>query len=192
MSGKTRGGHITVVSKTIWSVDHGGNLVDVPAKLLKLIEGQPFMKLAATNHASLRIVTGSFGGNLPHNATLANNTGLKHLKELRNVASGLVVIQPADILMDDDSDKDEELPAKQPVKRRKIGPVPATHCPIVSFELPNYGLIKAARASKVHEDLIISMEGDVLERAFDYIKDSATEIYLQMQQKRAYQSKLSN
>jgi hypothetical protein len=183
-------GHITVVSKTVWSINHGGWLVDVPAKLLKTIEGHPFLKLASTNYAVMRLLTGSNTGSLPHNASLANNSGLKDLKELRNVASGLVLTMaaPEANLLDDDSDKEEEEPpAKQPQKRRKTGPAQSSHCPIVSFELPDYGLIKCARAKKVHEDLVISMESDVVERAFNSIRDSAPDLLTQMQQKRPYQ-----
>ena len=190
MAGKTPGGHITVVSKTVWSIDHGGWAMDVPAKLLKTIEGHPFLMMAATNYGVMRLITGTFSGTLPHNASLANNPGLKDLKELRNVASGLVatVAAPEANILEDDSDKEEEEPpAKQPQKRRKTCTAQSSHCPIVSFELPDYGLIKAARAKKVHEDLVISLEGDVLERAFNYIKDSATDLHIQMQQRRAYQ-----
>jgi hypothetical protein len=183
-------GHITVVSKTVWSINHGGWLVDVPAKLLKTIEGHPFLKMAGTNYALMRLLTG-ITGSLPHNASLANNSGLKALKDLRNVASGLLptVAAPEANLLDDDSDKEEEeeIPAKQPQKKRKTGPAQSSHCPIVSFELPAYGLIKCSRAKKVNEDLVISMESDVVERAFNYIRDSAPDLLTQMQQKRPYQ-----
>ena len=86
---------------------------------------------------------------------------------------------------------EEEPPAKQPVKRKRLannGQPAAEHCPIVSFELPNYGLVKAARAAKCNEDLVLSMEGDALERAFNYIVDSATDLHSQMQHKRSYKT----
>jgi hypothetical protein len=193
MAGKTPGGHITVVSKTVWSISHGGWLVDVPAKLLKTIEGHPFLKLASTNYAVMRLITGTFSGSLPHNASLANNSGLLELKELRNVASGLVltVEAPEANLQDDDSDKEEEEepPAKQPQKRRKTGTAQSSHCPIVSFELPDYGVIKCARAKRLNEDLVLSMESRVVERTFNFIRDSAVDLHLQMQKKRAYNLK---
>ena len=192
MAGKTPGGHITVVSKTVWSISHGGWLVDVPAKLLKTIEGHPFLKMAASNYAVMRLLTGSNTGSLPHNASLANNSGLKDLKELRNVASGLVLTMaaPEANIQDDDSDKEEEEPpAKQPQKRRRTGTAQSSHCPIVGFELPDYGMIKCARAKRLSEDLVISMESDVVERPFNYIRDSATDLHNQMQQQRAYQIK---
>jgi hypothetical protein len=192
MAGKTPGGHITVVSKTVWSISHGGWLMDVPAKLLKTIEGHPFLKLASTNYAVMRLLTGSNTGSLPHNASLANNPGLLELKELRNVASGLVltVAAPEANLLDDDSDKEEEEPpAKQPQKRRKTGTAQSSHCPIVSFELPDYGLIKCARAKRLTEDLVLSMESDVVERTFNFIRDSATDLHAQMLKKRAYNLK---
>jgi hypothetical protein len=174
-SGKTPGGHITVVSCTKWSVSHGGKIVPVPAKLIKTIEGQPFIKMVATNYAMDEIISGSRYALSEPDGCLVNNCGLKQLKELRNVASGLVASQRA-CMDDDDTENEEEPPAKQPVKKRKlIGQPAAVHCPVVSFELPDYGLIIAARAVKCHEDIILSMQGDVLERAFNFIVHSNEE-----------------
>ena len=175
MAGKTPGGHITVVSKTVWSISHGGWLMDVPAKLLKTIEGHPFLKLAGTSYAVMRLLTGSNTGCLPHIASLANLSGEA----------------PEALLQDDDSDKEEEEepPAKQPQKRRKTGTAQSSHCPIVSFELPDYGVIKCARAKRLTEDLVLSMESDVVERTFNYIRDSATDLHVQMQKKRTYNLK---
>jgi hypothetical protein len=174
-SSKTAGGHIRVVSCTRWSVDHGGKFVPVPLTLMKNIEGQPFIKMAVTTHPMDEIISGSRSMLLQ--GSLANNSGLKELKELRNVASGLVASQQG-CLDDDDTENEGEPPAKQPVKRKRLannGQPAAEHCPIVSFELPNYGLVKAARAAKCNEDLVLSMEGDALERAFNFIVDSDLE-----------------
>jgi hypothetical protein len=169
-SSKTRGCHITAVCCTTWSVDHGGiEPLPVPDKLIKIIEGKPFIKMAATHKALGYIISASRYHLAP--AKLATNSGLQDLKELRNVASGLVVSQNG-CLDDDETENEGDPPARQPVKRRKLGQPATVHCPIVSFELPNYGLVKAARAVTGNEDLILSMEGYVMERAFNYIVDS--------------------
>jgi hypothetical protein len=187
--------NIKVVSKTTWTISHGGLEVDVPDKLMKLIDGQPFLKMSATHYKLTKLVCGSVE-KLPHNATLAGNPGLKQLKQLRNTAQGLgapEVPAAANSLLDDEDEADgDDIPARQPRKARKK----CTNLPdptlaedlLVSFELPGYGIVTALKANHPAGDFCVHMESNVLDHVFNFLVDSANdEEKEQKQQRRAYQ-----
>jgi hypothetical protein len=170
--------HISVESKTQWTISHGGFEIDVPAKLIKMIENKPFLRMQATHYKLAKLVCGHEQA-LPHNRSFANNTGLKKLKELRNKASGLCPpVAPAvkvNLLDEDDDPKDEEdIPAKQPPKKVRRTAVPQALLPeLVVFDLDGYGVVRALRAKHPTENLWLSLEAEVLHHVFHYITDVA-------------------
>jgi hypothetical protein len=112
-------GHICVISNTHYTVSHGGLEVDVPQKLLKMIDNKPVLKMVATHYKLYQLITGTPEAS---HCSLMKNDCIKQLEKLRNEASGLLQppnIGAANIFLDEDEDATDpdNIPCRQPPGR---------------------------------------------------------------------------
>jgi hypothetical protein len=157
---------VTVKSHTIWTICHGSQEVIVPNQLVRMVAGEPFFRLSSTNYSLVKLIAGGHVNIIgKKNLTLSGNTGLKRLVELRNMASGITPPERTGMLLPDAP------PCKKP-RKAKAAPKAedADDHGVVSFHVLGYdGLVTAMKASHPSEDLVVSMDGSVLDIVFGLI-----------------------
>ena len=147
---------VSVLSHTTWSIRHGEQLIHAPDNLVQMLSGEAFFRLMATNRSLCKLV---------------GNTGLRMLVGLRNTASGLVVEKPYSRLLDAAS---EEPAAKKPRRARSSRPqaddADGAGDEVVTFQVEGYeGLVRAKKAILPTEDLVVALNGSVLDIVFGII-----------------------
>ena len=164
---------VSVLSHTTWSIRHGEQLIHAPDNLVQVLKGEALFRLMATNRSLCKLVAGGHVDNFQGytNPTLAGNTGLKMLVGLRNTASGLVAERPSSRLLDAAA---EEQPAKKPKKARssrlQAEDADGAGDEVVTFQVEGYeGLVTAKKAMNPTEDLVVAMNGSVLDIVFGTI-----------------------
>jgi hypothetical protein len=137
----------------------------VPNQLVRMVAGEPFFRLSSTNWSMCKLIAGGHVDSIPRNPTLAGNTGLKRLVELRNMASGITPPERTGMQLLDAP------PCKKPRKAKAAPPAEDADDPgVVSFHVLGYdGLVTAMKASHPSEDLVVSMDGSVLDIVFGLI-----------------------
>jgi hypothetical protein len=164
---------VSVLSHTTWSISHGEQLIHAPDHLVQTLGGEAFVRLMATNRQLCKLVAAGHVESFQSytNPTLAGNTGLKMLVGLRNTASGLVVEKPYSRLLDAAS---EEPAAKKPRKAKSSRPqavdADGAGDEVVTFQVEGYeGVVRAKKALLPTEDLVVALNGSVLNIVFGII-----------------------
>jgi hypothetical protein len=173
---------VSVSTTTLYSISHGDQHSAVPAELVKLVGGKPFLKLKATHYKLVRLIVGGQVGNIAKNSSLAANTGLRKLIELRNVASGFAKTgspPPNKLIAEGDC-------AERPTKKQRwhwesgSHQQPGEHLDdpvVVSFQVAGYdGLVTAIKAYHAKEELVVAMDDAVLDIVFSLIIGSGVDL----------------
>ena len=162
---------VSVLSHTTWSIRHGEQLIHAPDNLVQVLKGEAFFRLMATNRSLCKLVAAGHVDNFQSytNPTLAGNTGLRMLVSLRNTASGLVVEQkPVRRLLDAAV---QQPAAKKPRRAKSSRPraddADGAGDEVVTFQVEGYeGLVRAKKAILPTEDLVVALNGSVLNIVF--------------------------
>jgi hypothetical protein len=177
---------VSVSSTTQWTISNGDQQWLVPASLVKLAGGKPFLVLKATQYKLIRLIAADQLDKIATHSTLSGNKGLQKLIELRNVASGFVPSVP---------DYTSKLMAEEEVqekaaKKAKWSWVSGSHQQpeehnddpeVVSFKCLNSldgfdGQVTAIKAYHAKQQLQVAMDPDVLNIVFNLIIDSGLDL----------------
>ncbi len=163
---------VTVLSHTTWSISHGKQLIAAPDHLVQMLGGEAFVRLMATNRSLCKLVAAGHVDNFQGytNPTLAGNTGLKLLVGLRNTASGLVAEKPSNRLVDAASAEQPAKKARRARSSRQAEDADGGGDDVVTFQVEGYeGFVTAKKAILPTEDLVVALNGSVLEIVFGTI-----------------------
>ena len=151
-----------VTLKQTWVLTANGVNWSIPAALLGFHLGYMWLKIRASCYGLGRLL----GWDPTHGKSFHSfkgSAGLDALLRMRNKASGLL----------DDNDKHlfhfEAPKKKRKVAGSKIDPADPSAVNVVHLDLGTHGVLKAMKASKKREDLVICLEQEYIKMFLDFM-----------------------